>query len=77
MVALCSSAQTPPDEPEYLALVRRIQKTALAFTNFEMLVHNFEYGPAPMNGGMYLQAYPFVLEEMKWMGFGIFGSRSI
>jgi len=42
-----------------------------------MLVHNFEYGPAPMNGGMYLQAYPFVLEEMKWMGFGIFGSRSI
>ncbi len=60
------------DEPEYVGLVRRLKNANVAFTNFEMLVHNFEYAPAPMSGGLYLQAYPFVLDEMRWMGFGIF-----
>ena len=60
------------DEPEYLDLVHRIQKADVSFTNFEMLVHNFEYAPAPMSGGLYLQAYPLVLDELKWMGFGLF-----
>jgi poly-gamma-glutamate capsule biosynthesis protein CapA/YwtB (metallophosphatase superfamily) len=60
------------DEPEYLQLIHRIQSADAAFANFEMLVHNFEYPPAAMSGGLYLQAYPFVLDEMKWAGFRIF-----
>jgi poly-gamma-glutamate capsule biosynthesis protein CapA/YwtB (metallophosphatase superfamily) len=60
------------DEPEYLQLIHRIQSADVAFANFEMLVHNFEYSPAATSGGIYLQAFPFVLDEMKWAGFRIF-----
>jgi poly-gamma-glutamate synthesis protein (capsule biosynthesis protein) len=61
------------DEPEYLAMFQRIRSADAAFTNFEMLVHNFEYPGAPVSGGTYMGAPAYVLDELKWAGFRLFG----
>lgn len=60
-------------EPEYLRLFERIRSADAAFTNFEMLVHNFEYPGAPISGGTYMGAPAWVLDELKWAGFRLFG----
>src|ERR1700687_521894 len=61
------------DEPGYLQMFERIRSADAAFTNFEMLVHNFEYPGAPVSGGTYMGAPPWVLDELKWAGFRLFG----
>jgi poly-gamma-glutamate synthesis protein (capsule biosynthesis protein) len=61
------------DEPGYLQLIDRIRSADAAFTNFEMLVHNFEFPGAPVSGGTYMGAPPWVLDELKWAGFRLFG----
>ena len=55
-----------------LKMIDRIRSADAAFTNFEMLVHNFEAPGAPMSGGTYMQADPFVIDELKWAGFRLF-----
>lgn len=60
------------DEPEYLQMINRIRSADAAFTNFEMLVHNFELPGAPVSGGTYMGAPAWVLEELKWAGFRLF-----
>ena len=61
------------DEPGYLEMFRRIRGADAAFTNFEMLVHDFEYPGAPISGGTYMGAPAYVLDELKWAGFRLFG----
>jgi poly-gamma-glutamate capsule biosynthesis protein CapA/YwtB (metallophosphatase superfamily) len=61
------------DEPGYLQIFDRIRSADAAFTNFEMLVHNFEFPGAPVSGGTYMGAPPWVLDELKWAGFRLFG----
>src|SRR3982075_3329850 len=61
------------DDPGYLQMFDRIRSADAAFTNFEMLVHNFEYPGAPVSGGTYMGAPPWVLDELKWAGFRLFG----
>jgi poly-gamma-glutamate synthesis protein (capsule biosynthesis protein) len=61
------------DEPGYLQMFDRIRSADAAFTNFEMLVHNFEFPGAPVSGGTYMGAPPWVLDELKWAGFRLFG----
>jgi poly-gamma-glutamate synthesis protein (capsule biosynthesis protein) len=61
------------DEPGYLQMVDRIRSADAAFTNFEMLVHNFEFPGAPVSGGTYMGAPAWVLDELKWAGFRLFG----
>jgi poly-gamma-glutamate synthesis protein (capsule biosynthesis protein) len=61
------------DDPGFLQMINRIRSADAAFTNFEMLVHNFESPGAAMSGGTYMQAYPFVIDELKWAGFRLFG----
>jgi poly-gamma-glutamate synthesis protein (capsule biosynthesis protein) len=56
-------------EPGYLEMFDRIRRADASFTNFEMLVHNFEYPGAPVSGGTYMGAPAFVLDELKWAGF--------
>ncbi len=60
------------DEPGYLQIFERIRAADTAFTNFEMLIHNFEYAGAPVSGGTYMGAPPYVLDELKWAGFKLF-----
>ena len=61
------------DEPGYLKMFDRIRGADAAFTNFEMLIHNFEYPGAPVSGGTYMGAPAWVLDELKWAGFRLFG----
>ena len=60
------------DEPGYVHMFDRIRRADAAFTNFEMLIHNFEYPGAPMSGGTYMGAPAWVLDELKWAGFRLF-----
>ena len=60
------------DDPAFLRMIDRIRTADAAFTNFEMLVHHFEAPGAPMSGGTYMQAEPFVIDELKWAGFRLF-----
>src|ERR1051326_9323328 len=64
------------DEPQYLRMFERIRSADAAFTNFEMLIHNFEYPGAPLSGGTYMGANSFVLDELKWGGFNLFGTAN-
>ena len=61
------------DEPGYLQMFDRIRSADAAFTNFEMLVHDFEFPGAPVSGGTYMGAPAWVLDELKWAGFRLFG----
>jgi poly-gamma-glutamate capsule biosynthesis protein CapA/YwtB (metallophosphatase superfamily) len=64
------------DEPGFLQMVGRIRGADASFTNFEMLVHNFEYPGAPVSGGTYMGAPPYVIDELKWAGFKLFGAAN-
>ncbi|MFQ5817002.1 MAG: CapA family protein [Terriglobia bacterium] len=59
------------DEPDYLALVEVLRGADVAFTNFEMLLHNYEGAPAPVSGGTYMAAPPPLARELVWMGFDL------
>lgn len=61
------------DEPAYLKMFDRIRTADAAFTNFEMLIHNFDFPGAPVSGGTYMGAPAWVLDELKWAGFRLFG----
>lgn len=64
------------DEPGYVQMFDRIRSADAAFTNFEMLVHNFEFPGAPLSGGTYMGAPAWVLDELKWAGFRLFGAAN-
>ena len=61
------------DEPIYLQMFEEIRSADATFTNFEILVHNFEFAGAPVSGGTYMGAPPWVIDELKWAGFRLFG----
>lgn len=61
------------DEPGYLEIFERIRSADAAFTNFETLVNDFEYPGAPVSGGTYMASPAWVLDELKWAGFRLFG----
>ncbi|WP_196592287.1 CapA family protein [Pectinatus frisingensis] len=41
------------------------------FTNFEVLLHDFEVYPAPVSGGTWAAARPYVTEDIRELGFNI------
>ena len=41
----------------------------MAFTNLEMLFHNYEGFPATHSGCIYMRAEPKLIEELVWAGF--------
>jgi poly-gamma-glutamate synthesis protein (capsule biosynthesis protein) len=56
-------------EPAHTRLFELIRGADAAFTNLEMLFHDYE--PYPMNesGGTYMRAEPALLKELVWAGF--------
>jgi poly-gamma-glutamate synthesis protein (capsule biosynthesis protein) len=56
-------------EPQHARLFDLIRGADAAFTNLEMLFHDYE--PYPMNesGGTYMRAEPSLLRELVWAGF--------
>ncbi len=56
-------------EPAHTQLFDLVRGADAAFTNLEMLFHDYE--PYPMNesGGTYMRAEPSLLKELVWAGF--------
>ena len=59
------------DEPAHSQLFELVRGADAAFTNLEMLFHDYE--PYPMNesGGTYMRAEPALLKELVWAGFDL------
>jgi poly-gamma-glutamate synthesis protein (capsule biosynthesis protein) len=70
---LITMRQSVHNDPRYKELLEIIRNTDLAFTNFEMLVHDYQENcyPASQSGGTYTRAPPYIVDEIKWMGFDI------
>jgi poly-gamma-glutamate synthesis protein (capsule biosynthesis protein) len=50
-----------------------IRSADVAFSNFETLIHDFTYPGAQQSGGTYMGSPRFVLDELAWAGFDLFG----
>ncbi|MBI4336370.1 MAG: CapA family protein [Chloroflexi bacterium] len=60
-------------EERFLKLVELLRGADVAFTNAEMLFHNYEAPPSPLPGGTYMRADPRVIKELQWLGIGVVG----
>ncbi len=56
-------------EPAFLDMIKLIRKADVAFTNLEMLFHDYEPFPINSSGGTYMRAAPALLDELVWAGF--------
>src|SRR4051812_43345830 len=62
---------SPYREPEFLKMVEMIRHADVAFTNIEMLFHNYEGYPSVVSGGTYMRAEPEMAKELSWAGFDL------
>jgi poly-gamma-glutamate synthesis protein (capsule biosynthesis protein) len=71
--SLITMKQSVHSEPEFLEMVELIRSADVAFTNHEMLLHDYEDDcyPAAQSGGTYTRADPSIIDELKWMGYDI------
>jgi len=60
-------------EAEYMRLIDAIRGADVAFTNLEMLFHDYEPSPSPESGGTYMRADPAILKDFLWAGFDMVG----
>ncbi len=60
---------SPFQEPAYLDMVNLIREADLAFTNLEMLLHDYEGYPSAQSGGTYMRGDPILARELAWAGF--------
>jgi poly-gamma-glutamate synthesis protein (capsule biosynthesis protein) len=56
-------------EPDYLRLIETIRAADVAYTNLEMLFHDYEPYPSAESGGTYMRADPSLLKDILWAGF--------
>jgi poly-gamma-glutamate capsule biosynthesis protein CapA/YwtB (metallophosphatase superfamily) len=56
-------------EPAFLALIDLIRGADAAFTNLEMLFHDYETYAMNESGGTYMRADPALAKELAWAGF--------
>jgi poly-gamma-glutamate synthesis protein (capsule biosynthesis protein) len=61
------------EEPEFLSLIEVIRRADVAFTNIEMLFHDYESYPMSSSGGTYMRAQPELVKELVWAGFDLGG----
>lgn len=57
--------------PAFLRLVGIVRGADAAFTNFEMLLHDFEPSPESESGGTWMRGSPGLAKELAWMGFDL------
>ena len=55
-------------EPEFLRLIDLLRSSDLAFTNLEMLFHDYEPYPMAESGGTYMRGEPALAGELAWAG---------
>tara|TARA_B100000575_G_scaffold150619_1_gene120056 strand:+ start:2606 stop:3877 length:1272 start_codon:yes stop_codon:yes gene_type:complete len=59
------------NEPPFLEMIKLIRSADVGFTNFEMLLHDYEPYPMHKSGGTYMRAKPSLAKELVWAGFDI------
>jgi len=56
-------------DPPFLKMIDLIRGADVAFTNLEMLLHDYEPYPSTESGGTYMRADPSMAKELVWAGF--------
>ena len=69
--AIITRRISPFREPEFLRMIEMIRGADAAFTNLEMLFHDYEPWPMHESGGTYMRAEPALLRELTWAGFDL------
>ncbi|WP_439107050.1 CapA family protein [Congregibacter sp.] len=59
------------NEPEYLQMIELIRDADIAFTNLEVLFHDYETYPMAVSGGTWMRADPGLAAELSWAGFDL------
>ena len=57
------------DEPEFLEMIELLRSADVAFTNLEMLFHDYEPYPMAESGGTWMRGDPELAQELAWAGF--------
>ncbi len=69
--AIITRRLSPYREPEFLRMIELLRNADVAFTNLEMLFHDYEPAPSHESGGTYMRAEPALAKELVWAGFDI------
>jgi poly-gamma-glutamate synthesis protein (capsule biosynthesis protein) len=56
------------DEPDFVEMVELLRGADAAFTNLEVLFHDYEPYPAHQSGGTWMRADPSLATELTWAG---------
>ena len=59
------------DDPGYAELIQGIRAADARFTNFETLIHPVNMSANPWAGGGYGYSPPWMVDEVKWVGFNL------
>jgi poly-gamma-glutamate capsule biosynthesis protein CapA/YwtB (metallophosphatase superfamily) len=59
------------DDPAYLQLIDKFHKADASFTNLETLIHPLTQSANPWAGGGYAYSPPWLVNEIKWVGFNL------
>jgi poly-gamma-glutamate capsule biosynthesis protein CapA/YwtB (metallophosphatase superfamily) len=59
------------NEPAFTRIIELIRNADVAFTNLEMLFHDYEPYAAAASGGTYMRADPALVKDLVWAGFDI------
>ena len=62
---------SPYQEPAFLQMIDLIRNADVAFTNLEMLLHDYETYAMNQSGGTYMRAEPALARELAWAGFDL------
>jgi poly-gamma-glutamate synthesis protein (capsule biosynthesis protein) len=74
--AMPSRRLMPFDEPDYLALVELLRSADIAFVNLETTVRNRDEGAPGWTQGTPMTTPPVLLEDLKWLGFGLLSNAN-
>ena len=59
------------EEPAFMRVIRLIRDADVAFTNLEMLFHDYEPYAMSASGGTYMRADPALVKDLVWAGFDL------
>lgn len=69
--AIITRRLSPYEEPQYLRMIELIRDADVAYTNLEVLLHDYEGYPSATSGGTWMRAEPQMAEELVWAGFDV------
>lgn len=62
----------PRNDKSCLKIKALLEKADVRFTNFELLLHDFEVSPSAVSGGTWVAARPAIIQDLKWLGFNMY-----